>query len=452
VAPLLCALVLNLSAVFFALDVGAARSPHYGGELRVGVLSLPQDAAPDRPSASSTLLDTLVHDTLVSVEASGAVVPRLATSLHSAANGREWKLGLSPWARFPSGEPVGASDAIRALQRFLRSDSSAAAAFAERLEGGVDYRSGAASNAIGLASPTPGSLQLRLIRPFHHALAPLASAGSAVTDARGRGCGPFIPVLALPGERFDLVGFGQHWRGRPYLTRVRLQRVAPHRAVLGVDDLDIVPGSGTLSRAAQTLLLRLDTTRPPFDSWQARQLVSHSIDRPLLAAHVWPEIIPTTSLLLPETTLQTSAPLETRLSGGLLLEVGSGIPHAAGQRVMAHLSNLGLQVRIGEPGPPHIRLQLWTPEVPERGLAVRELAALAPAPAAAQRAIRASEQSADPSQWSAHLDAALAALEDHASLIALARVPVTFAVRRSVHGAQLDLAGRLLLEDVWVDP
>jgi hypothetical protein len=147
------------------------------------------------------------------------------------------------------------------------------------------------------------------------------------------------------------------------------------------------------------------------------------------------------------------------VTGTSTLAVGLDVPPVASQRVVAHLTTLGLRVAVvpSSPAtvltaPTHARLVMWSPEVAEAGLALAELAALARAGPAARGELSAALDESDPSRRRARLHRAEAALRSEWVLVPLASVPISYRTRPGVHGAVVDLAGRLVLEDAWVEP
>jgi len=141
------------------------------------------------------------------------------------------------------------------------------------------------------------------------------------------------------------------------------------------------------------------------------------------------------------------------------LAVATDVPPLASQRVVAHLQALGLTVRVLPSSPESVlavpaeaRLLLWSPEVPEAELALEELADLAAAPAAARASLDAAALEPDLDRRRAHLHRAETALGSEHVLVPLIAVPLAFGDRRGVHGFKIDLAGRLVLEDAWVEP
>lgn len=457
----------KVGLLLLALPVAAlgALGPRYGGDLTVGLPELPASLEPSPALGAERLVSGLVHETLVGVAPEGFPVPALARGFASAAGGREWTLTLREGARFHDDRPVGAGDALSALRRFLRSATPAAARLSECLDGGPAFRTGSTEELPGLTAPDTASLVLRLTEPRPVPLTPLASPAAAVTSPRGAGAGPFIPTVHVPGRRFGLTAFGGHVRGRPYLDRVQLVAIsdAPSLAAeLHAGRVDAAPAEGGAGPLAATLLLVLDPGRAPFDSAASRAAVASAIDRADLVKHLLPGGDSSAALLAPSLLPplgSSGPPSRARLGGSVAMAVGRDVPPLVSQRIVAHLSALGLAVRVVPAGPSAVasapapaRLLLWSPEVPEAGLALRELATLAPAPLAAREALAAAELEADLDRRRAQLHRAEAALRADRVLLPLATVPSPFAVRSGVHGASVDLAGRLRLEDAWVEP
>jgi hypothetical protein len=458
------AAVAALAAAPLLLD--AALGPRYGGELKVGVGELPATTEPgSERGAGAGLVGALVHATLVGVVEDGFPSPALAQGWSTAAGGREWTLRLRDGASFHDGQPVTAADVVRAIRRFLRSPSAAAARLAETLEGGSAFRAGGASELAGLSSPDAKRIVLRFGAAPALPLAPLAAPASAVTAASGAGAGPFVPAAPVPGRRLALTAFTGHLRGRPYVDRVEIVSLPDPSAVpaeIVAGRIDVAPGEPGVTRQAATLLLVLDPARPPFDRLEARAAVAAAIDRGDLVRHLLPGGDAAPSLLVPELLPPLGLgdpPVGGRVTGTATLAVGRDVPTLVSQRVVAHLTTLGLRVAVvpSSPAgvvaaPTHARLMLWSPEVPEAGLALQELAALAPAPPAARAELSAALDETDLARRRSRLHRAEAGLRAERVLLPLASVPVAYRTRPGVHGAVVDLAGRLVLENAWVEP
>jgi MarR-like DNA-binding transcriptional regulator SgrR of sgrS sRNA len=438
----------------------AARSalgPRYGGELEVAVRSMPATLEPGAgPGAARSLLSGLVHETLVGIDADGLPVPALAQAWTAAADGREWRLTLRELASFHDGRAVTSDDAVASLRRFLGSRSPAAAWLAAALDRGAP-----------ITAPDPGHLVLRFAEPRALPLAPLAAPGAAVTGARGAGCGPFSPLTPAPGKRIRLTAFPGHIRGRPYLDAIGVVAAAGDalQADFGSGRLDVVPGvpggDGPSSLSA-ILILALDASRPPFDDVEARATVSSVLDRADIVRRLLPGGEAASSLLVPGLLPPMEAYAHRRgaaLDASVRMAVDMEVPPLVSQRIVASLGAVGLRVdAVAVPpyealkAPGAARLFLWSPEVPEPGLALHELAALAPRVAAVEEALAAASRERDLDRRRAVLHAAEAALREEDRLIPVASVPVSFRARPGVHGLRVDLTGRLVLEDAWREP
>jgi ABC-type transport system substrate-binding protein len=453
-------------AALVPLLLHAALGPRYGGELKVGVMELPATTEPGgERGGGAGLVSLLAHETLVGVDEGGFPSPALAQGWSTGAGGREWTLRLWEGASFHDGRPVTAADVVRSLRRFLRSPSFAAARLADGLDGGGAFRARQAEELGGLVAPDGRHVVLRFIQAQAMPLAALAAPAAAVTSPSGAGAGPFVPAAPVPGRRLAFTAFTGHVRGRPYLDRVEVVALpdsssAPSETASA--PIDVAPGEPGVTRLAATLLLILDPSRPPFDRTEARAAVAAAIDRGDLVRHLLPGGDAAASLLapglLPPLGLGASPPAG-RVTGTATLAVSREIPALVSQRVVAHLTTLGLRVAVvpSSPAtvlaaPTHARLTMWAPEVAEAGLALRELAAIAPVSPAAREELAAASEETDVARRRARLHRAEAALRADWVLLPLASVPVSYRTRPGVHGAAVDLAARLVLENAWVEP
>lgn len=457
---LLAGLLLGLPAAALA-----ALGPRYGGELTVGLLDLPTSLEPTVPRGSGELLLMgLVHETLVGLSPEGLPVPALAQGWSTAASGREWILRLRDGAVFHDERPVTADDAVRSLRRFLRGPSAAARHLAEGLDGGGAFRSSSTDDLPGLAAPDPARLVLRFADARPLPLAPLASRAAAITSVSGAACGPFVPTVHLPGRRLGLTSFGAHVRGRPFLDRLQVVVVTDRAALrsdLQAGRVDVAPGEPGVSALATTLLLVLEPGRPPFDRAESRAAAAAAVDRADLVRNLIPGGDPSPSLLAPVLLppLGPDAPVGGPLGGTVSMAVARDVPPLVSQRLIAYLGAAGLDARVTAASPAAVltmpaqaRLLLWLPDVPEAGLALEELASLAPPVGAAHEALAAAATEIDRDKRRALLHRAEAALREGHVLVPIATAPVSCAARRGVHGTAVDFGGRLVLEDAWVEP
>jgi MarR-like DNA-binding transcriptional regulator SgrR of sgrS sRNA len=458
------------AAMVLALGLGrgpSARSalgPRYGGELRIAVAEAATTVEPSVPrSLADRILAGLMHETLLGVDDEGRPRPALVQSWASAADGREWTLRLAA-ATFHDGAPVGSADAVRGLRRFLRSESAAAAHLARALEGGDEYRRRGTDALPGLTALDEARLVLRFRVPTAVPLAPLASPAAAIVSGRGAGAGPFVPTTPPSARGVSATAFGRHVRGRPFLDVVRLIAVPPDRAARSEGlAADVAASATPLPPAAGLLLLLLDPAAPPLADGRVRALIAASVDRAQLARHFLPGGEAAENLLAP--TLLPALPIPpprvppgpASVSGRLVLRVSSDVPQSASQRVVAHLSALGLEVQavaapVASTAPGSPRLVVWYPEVAEAGLALEELAALAGSAAAVHTALEAADSVRDFDRRRADLQRIEESLRATHVLVPLARLPLPLGARSGVHALRATASGALVVENAWVEP
>lgn len=455
--------------VLGAVALGAALGPRYGGTLTVGVLELPASVDPIPPASDGDrLLAGLASETLLGLTADGALTPGLARGWSRSAAGREWTLPLAENASFHDGQPVTARDAVRSLRRFVRGPGTAANHLARTLDGGLAFRAHKTEDLPGITVLDETRVVLRFGAEDAIPLAPLASPAAALTSSSGQGAGPFVPTVLVPGRRAAFTAFAGHIRGRPYLDQLEVLAFGDREAVRGARKggrIEVALEGGD-TPAHAVLLLRIDPGRAPFQSREARALVAGVIDRRELVARLVPGGEPLSSLLLPARLAAPGLPpglpasaARRSLQGRVTLAVGRDVPPLVSQRVVAHLLDLGLSVDAvaepaSEPGPPgaELRLLLFLPEVAEPGLALEEMAALAPPVPAAVQALEAAGRETDADRRRAILMRAEEALHAEALLAALAAFPLAPAGVTGVHGLRVDATGRLLIEDAWREP
>ena len=445
-----------------ALACLAALGPRYGGRVSVGVLDLSSEASPTFTlNRGARLLAALRHETLVTIDAVGALTPSLAEHWSTSADGREWTLDLAETARFHDERPVTVEDALRSLRRFLRSNSPAAAVLAAQLEGGGDFRRGATETLSGLASAAPRRVVLRMANPGASPLTPLAAPAAAITSTEGAGCGPFAPAHIMRGERATLMAFDQHVRGRPFVDNVELVRYpdpAALRLALEQGAVQAVVGDGRGTPLVARLLLLLDREREAFRGLAARRRVAEAIDRDLLVRRFLPGGQPTCRLVAAVAHAPCDSPLRSApapaAATAIVLNVDSSIDPLTSQRVVAHLVALGHRVRVVVLSPDAVvsspadaRLLLWCPEVDDALLALHELALLSHALNAPEQAALAVEST--PTAGRPTRDELERSILATHTVLPLAVAPLA-AIGPKLIAARVTTGGLLLLEDVWL--
>jgi hypothetical protein len=216
-----------------------------------------------------------LYETLLAVDCTGALRPRLARSWTAEDGGRAWRLALRDGAAFWDGAPVRAADVIESW-RTLPPGDGGASADALVARGRRDLRAAVAASAEVVDDRT---LRIRLDRPSAEPPAWLADPALAVHRPAGggawpEGTGPYrLHVDALlPGEggrgegAGRVIAFPEGWTpgdARPVL-RFRLAHVPDPREVLDAgEDLVLTDDPSALAYAAT--LPGLEALRLPWD-------------------------------------------------------------------------------------------------------------------------------------------------------------------------------------------
>jgi len=457
-----------VGALALASAAQAALGPRYGGDLVVAALAVPAALDPAAPRGSGeALVALLAHERLLRLDADGEPRGALARDWFGAAGGREWVLRLQPHARFHDGQAVTPEAARRSVLRFLRGPSPAAARLADTLEGGAAFRARRSEELPGVPA-SAADLVLRFAEPVAAPLAPLAAPSAAVVSAGGAGAGPFVPTTSVPARRLALTAFGAHVRGRPLLDRVTVvavPRADELQTELQTRRASLVVGSGAWGAPVATLLLVLDPSRPPFDRGAVRATVADALSRSDLAGRVLPGAAPPAGLLPPRLwppapdSAEASRTRDAAPATPITLAVSSEVPPLVSQRLVAYLDSLGFRASAMARTPDHVldapahaRLLLWSPEVPEPELALRELAGLAPAVGGVLEALAAAARELEAPRRRVLLHEAETVLRASGVLVPLAVVPVAAHASANLHGVATDRAGRLVLEDAWLEP
>jgi hypothetical protein len=243
----------------------------------------------------------------------------------------------------------------------------------------------------------------------------------------------------------------------------------PDGAALGIElqarRIALAVGSGALGPPAATLLLMLDVSRSPFDRPALRASLASALGRTDLVSRVLPEADGAacllSSVLLPLRPAGASPIAPLPVGGGAAIEiaVSTEVPPLASQRLLAYLLEMGFQATVTASAPGHVletpaqaRLLLWSPEVPEPELALRELAALVPTAADARDALTTAARETDPLRRRTALASAEAALRGTSVLIPVASVPALVRSAPGLHGVAVDASARVRLEDAWLEP
>jgi Bacterial extracellular solute-binding proteins, family 5 Middle len=216
----------------------AATRPHYGGSLTVD-LSVAWTTLD--PTEWNTALSIPITETLVRLNARGAIEPALSVAWQHDADFKRWRFSLRPKVTFHDGEPLTGASAAPSLLGALKKK------YAD-----VSIQTGGQAIVIQSSDAMPALLS------------DLAAPRSAVFRQSAAnpliGTGPFRVTAWEPGRRLVVAAFEDYWNGRPYLDSIAIE-FGSGRARADIFDIPVGParrilpeGIATWSSAPRTLV------------------------------------------------------------------------------------------------------------------------------------------------------------------------------------------------------
>lgn len=284
----------------------AAAEPAGSGDTPQGDATLNIALSADPPSldpaASSALVDRQVHnslyDKLLDLDASGKIVPMLATKHTVSEDGLTYTFTLREGVKFHDGTPFNAEAVKFNIERSQAEDSPRA----NELQ---------AVKSVQVVNPT--TVKLTLSEPFAPLLSVLTDrSGMMVSPTAAKklgkdfltkpvGTGPFTFQKRITGDSITLVRNGQYWRtGFPKAKQVVYRVFEDANTALvnlrsgQVDFTDTLPSKEVpgLEKDAQFKVynqpglgyqgIYLNTKAKPFDNKNVRKAVDMMIDREAL--------------------------------------------------------------------------------------------------------------------------------------------------------------------------
>jgi ABC-type transport system substrate-binding protein len=288
--------------------------PVRGGVLRLVSGEDPRTLDPARGyDTASWSFEQMLFNTLVTYDEGTNIVPDLAESWTTSADGREVRFVLRHDVRFSTGRPFTSADVRYSLERLLRpSIHSQGAEFFHDIEGAAEYVQGKAPGVRGIRTPAPDTVEFALNHVDPLFLHKLTMLFAAVVDREAAervgdddftrhpvGTGAFVLDEWTYGQRMRLARNPEYFRtGLPYLDGVEVTiGVSPQLAWLkyqrGEIDLSGIPSAEfqrvkadpryqplILSRTRlATDYLGLNCALAPFDQVLVRQAMNLAIDK-----------------------------------------------------------------------------------------------------------------------------------------------------------------------------
>lgn len=200
-------------------------------ENRVLQIAAPWEVASLDPAKAGYIFTRMqVSETLVSVDAQGALAPGLAGSWDMSADQLTWRFRLRPGARFHDGTSLSAADAVRALERARANPGVLGNAPVQRISAERD------AVVFQLSRPF-GPLPAFLAHASTQILAPASYAADGSVQAV-IGTGPYRIRSIQPPQKMEVERF-DGWQGR----RPAIERVA-YLAVGRGETRNMLAGSG----------------------------------------------------------------------------------------------------------------------------------------------------------------------------------------------------------------
>jgi peptide/nickel transport system substrate-binding protein len=389
-ASVAVALLLASCAVAPHAATPAPSAVQTGGSLRVAVPSEITSLDPWVADSASLLATRQIFETLVGVDAGGAIAPGLASAWQMANDGATWTLTLREGIRFHDGSPLDAS-AVMASFEHGRGSHSYALLFDEP------------SQIARVSAVDARTVRFDLRAPFGPFLAHLAAPQTAIAHA-GAGTGPFLaradalaPDGTLALERNDAywqknaAGFALPYVAGLVLRPVRdpASRLAELRAGRVDVALDLPVGQALATRGDPNLVLALrpyatlaslgiDVTAAPFDRPEIRRAVAMSLDRSALGSvyggtlRAATQVVPPGSLAF-DASVTEFAPFDAGVGKRMVADTHLALPIAAdlaypstataaypdpqriAQSLAADLLKLGIVARLRAVDPAAIR-------------------------------------------------------------------------------------------------
>ena len=239
---------------------------------------------------------------LLRLDASGAVVPGVASHWEQSADGLTWLFHLRPEARWSNGDPVRAPDFVYAWRRVL--DPATGSTNRAQLEVIADVRAlDGLTLEVRLATPTPYFtylLTMCWMMPLHEPT--IRQHGAAWTDpAHIVGNGAFVLQSRTASGPITLVRNPRYWDAAAVkLTAVTYHPITDTAAVTArflagdvditdrfqIEDLDWLQrdlgNQLRLEPYFATFMMGFNVTLPPYDDVRVRQALVMALDRDVL--------------------------------------------------------------------------------------------------------------------------------------------------------------------------
>ncbi|MFY9825228.1 MAG: ABC transporter substrate-binding protein [Thermoanaerobaculia bacterium] len=288
---------------------GVVSQPAAEETLRVGIGIRPDTLEPSQVTntAVASLLGHVV-ETLVTIDASGKIVPQLATSWKVSPDGREFTFQLPAGVTFHDGTPLDAKAVVWNSDRLVARAAAVAACPVAAELAALQRTEAVDANTVRytLSRPVPNFLA-NLSWVAWGILSPQSE--KVATNQRFNiqhpvGTGPFT-FETLTRDQLQLSRFDRYRGERPHFSKLAFQLVSnpqDSEALLARNQIDVVfqPGArpklASLAASARfsvlttpglrSIFVNLHNQKPPFNDVRVRQAVNLAIDKRALINQV----------------------------------------------------------------------------------------------------------------------------------------------------------------------
>ena len=263
--------------------------------LNVALSGSPDTLDPHRTTSTLTFQVTRsVYDTLVEPNENGEIVPALAKRWVYTDDATRLTVTLRKNANFHDGTPLTARDVIASL---------------ERLQGAESPRAGEYAAIVDIEKISEYEIAIVLSQPAPALIATLASGWSAILPAHlieeehdfsttPHGSGPFVFGIWSAGSAIEMVRNPHYWqKNTPIVAGVTFhiltENVIRVQGLLNgaIDVVDVIDAADipmlqensdiTVHEriAGLTMVIAINTTRPPLDALPFREALSLAVDK-----------------------------------------------------------------------------------------------------------------------------------------------------------------------------
>jgi peptide/nickel transport system substrate-binding protein len=294
-SPALVSIVLALALALGLGGLAAAQQPAHGGTVTVAIVADPPGWDPSA-STSQEIPRVVYHNVfegLVRFDASGTIVPALATDWSVSDDGLTWTFTLRGGVKFHDGSDFTVDDVIAKFERAMDPDSGHTNPGYYAAIESVEAANDGMAVVFTLERPSR-SLLYNLARPDSI----IYPAGTHETQrTQPIGTGPFRFARYVEGSEVRLERFDDYYvEGLPYLDAVVFRIMSDPNtrfAALQAGDIDVVPLTpeqfglamahpnltATSGTATAEITLAMNNSREPLNDVRVRQAITHAIDK-----------------------------------------------------------------------------------------------------------------------------------------------------------------------------